>query len=232
MNLLEFMLQSKEYMQDYLVRMTHHSTAIEGNTLTQEQTASILLDGVICGNVLEREYYEVRNYKKTMPFVLQCIQEGQVLTNQIIQNIHALVMENLLENAGNFKILPNLIIGANFETTKPYLVPTRIHELCDNLDYQLQNTQDKDQKLKAILKAHFDFERIHPFSDGNGRVGRMLIFYSCLQENIIPPIIQKEDKSLYISFLREERLDDLFALAKQIQEKEKERINIFKQNLH
>lgn len=232
MVLLDLMLQSQEYMQDYLVRMAHHSTAIEGNTLTQDQTASILLNGVISGNVLEREYYEVKNYKKTLSFVFQSIQEGQKLSPQFIQKLHALIMENLLENAGHFKILPNLIIGANFETTKPYLVPTRIHELCDNLDYQLQNTQDKDQKLKAILKAHFDFERIHPFSDGNGRVSRMLIFYSCLQENIIPPIIQKEDKSLYISFLREERLDDLFALAKQIQEKEKERINIFKQNLH
>ncbi|WP_420806132.1 Fic family protein [Helicobacter pametensis] len=60
---------------------------------------------------------------------------------------------------------------------------------------RFQNTTDKDKKLEAILKTHFDFERIHPFSDRNGRVGRMLIFYSCLQENIIPPIIQKEDKT-------------------------------------
>lgn len=212
-------------------RLSSKNGTSQHSPLTQDQTASILLNGVISGNVLEREYYEVKNYKKTLSFVFHSIQEGQKLSPQFIQKLHALIMENLLENAGHFKIPPNLIIGANFETTKPYLVPTRIHELCDNLDYQLQNTQDKDQKLKAILKAHFDFERIHPLSDGNGRVGRMMIFYSCLQENIIPPIIQKEDKNLYIAILREEKLEDFFTLAKSIQSKEKARIEIFKQNM-
>lgn len=230
MSLLEFMLKSSEYMQDYLVRMTHHSTAIEGNTLTQEQTASILLNGVISGNVLEREFYEVKNYKKVMPFILQSIQDKQKLTPQLIREIHALTMENLLDNAGSFKTIQNLIVGADFETTKPYLVPISIHELCNNLDYQLQNAKDDDEKLKIILKTHFLFERIHPFSDGNGRTGRLLIFYSCLQENILPPIIQKEDKNLYIAILREEKLDDFFALAKQIQAKEQERMEVFKQN--
>lgn len=231
MNLLKFMLKSSEYMQDYLVRMTHHSTAIEGNTLTQEQTASILLSGVITGNVLEREFYEVKNYKRVMPFILQSIQEDQKLTPMLIKEIHALTMENLLPNAGSFKTIQNLIVGADFETTKPYLVPTRIYELCDNLDHQLQNAKSDDEKLKIILKTHFDFERIHPFSDGNGRTGRLLIFYSCLQENILPPIIQKEDKNLYIAILREEKLDDFFALAKQIQAKEQERMEVFKQNM-
>lgn len=229
MKLLEFMLQSSEYTQDYLVRMAHHSTAIEGNTLTQEQTALILLNGIISGNVLEREFYEVRNYKKVMPFILQSIQDKKKLSPQLIREIHALTMESLLDNAGNFKTIQNLIVGANFETTKPYLVPTRIHELCNNLDQQLQSAKNDDEKLKTILKTHFDFERIHPFSDGNGRVGRLLIFYSCLQENILPPIIQKEDKNLYIAILREEKLDDFFALAKQIQAKEQMRMEIFKQ---
>lgn len=148
----------------------------------------------------------------------------------LIREIHALTMENLLPNAGSFKTIQNLIVGADFETTKPYLVPTRIYELCDNLDHQLQNAKNDDEKLKIILKTHFDFERIHPFSDGNGRTGRLLIFYSCLQENILPPIIQKEDKNLYIAILREEKLDDFFILLRQVQAKEQERMELFKKN--
>lgn len=230
MKILNLMLQTPNYTQDYLVRMAHHTTAIEGNTLTQQQTASILLDGFISGGVSEREFYEVKNYKKVLPFILECIQENHPLTPALIKEIHRLTMDNLIDNAGSFKSIPNLIIGADFETTKPYLVPTRMQEFCDNLKYQIEYSNSEDEKLRAILKAHFDFERIHPFSDGNGRVGRLLIFYSCLQEDIIPPIIQKEDKAKYISFLREENLNGFFELAKQIQDKEKERMEIFASN--
>ena len=224
------MLQTPSYTQDYLVRMTHHTTALEGNTLTQEQTASILLDGFIYGGVSEREFYEVKNYKKVLPYILESIREKQPLTPNLIKEIHRLTMDNLIYNAGSFKKVPNLIVGADFETTKPYLVPTRIQEFCNNLEDKIQQSKTQDEKLKSILRSHFDFEKIHPFSDGNGRVGRLLVFYSCLQEDIIPPIIEKDDKPKYISCLREENLERFFELAKQIQKKEKERIKIFELN--
>lgn len=230
MQIVDFMFQIPNYTQDYLVRMAHHSTALEGNTLTQQQTASILLDGFIFGGVSEREYYEVKNYKKVFPHILENIRDNQPLTPSAIKEIHRLTMDNLIENAGSFKTIPNLIIGANFETTKPYLVPTRIQEFCENLKNRIQQSKTQDEKLKSILRSHFDFERIHPFSDGNGRVGRLLIFYSCLQENIIPPIIEKGDKPKYISCLREENLEKFFEFAKQIQKKEKERMKIFELN--
>lgn len=210
--------------------MAHHSTAIEGNTLTQEQTTSILLNGMITKPTSEREFFEVRNYKQTLPFILECIKAQTPLSAEIIKSIHRLCMQNLLINAGEFKKIENLIIGADFETTKPYLVPTRIHQFCENLGFALTQSSCEDEKLKAILKAHFDFERIHPFSDGNGRVGRLLIFYSCLQEDILPPIIQKEQKDLYISLLREENLEGMFELSKSIQIQERNRMQIFIQN--
>lgn len=230
MQIVDFMFQTPSYTQDYLVRMAHHTTALEGNTLTQQQTASILLEGFIFGGVSEREYYEVKNYKKVLPYILENIRDNQPLTPSVIKEIHRLTMDNLIENAGSFKTIPNLVVGANFETTKPYLVPTRIQEFCQNLKNRIQQSKTQDEKLKSILRSHFDFERIHPFSDGNGRVGRLLIFYSCLQENIVPPIIEKGDKPKYISCLREENLERFFELAKQIQKKEKERIKIFELN--
>lgn len=227
----EMLIQNYEYLQDYLVRMAHHSTAIEGNTLTQDQTANILLNGIISKQYIsEREFFEVRNYKKVMPFILESVRNNINLTLDLIREIHSIVMENLLDNAGSFKTIQNVILGANFETTKPYLVPTRMHQFCEDLYLQLQRVKSEDDKLKIILKSHFDFERIHPFSDGNGRVGRLLIFYVCLQENIIPPMIQKEQKDIYIACLREQDLEGLFKLAKEMQENESKKIKTFIQS--
>ncbi len=85
-------------------------------------------------------------------------------------------MNFLLPNKGAFKTTDNTILGASFETTPHFQVPMAIKEWCDNLNYKMKTLQDKEEKLKAILEQHILFERIHPFSDGNGRVGRMLIF--------------------------------------------------------
>ena len=84
MTILDFMFQTPHYTQDYLVRMAHHTTALEGNTLTQQQTASILLDGFIFGGVSEKEYYEVKNYKKVFPYILESIGDNQPLTPNLI----------------------------------------------------------------------------------------------------------------------------------------------------
>lgn len=227
MRIVNVFLECKEYLQDYLVRMAHHSTAIEGNTLTQEQTTSILVENKTFREISEREFFEVKNYKQTISFILEQVRNQTPLCVEIIKSIHSLCMQKLLENAGVFKKIENLIVGAKFETTKPYLVPTRLYEFCQNLNFALTQTKNKNEKLKMILKAHFDFEKIHPFSDGNGRVGRLLIFYSCLQEDIIPPIFQK---NAYISFLRNWDLEGLFELSKELQREEEKRVKKFMQN--
>ncbi|WP_143431276.1 Fic family protein, partial [Helicobacter pylori] len=79
-------------------------------------------------------------------------------------------------------------------------------------------------KLKAILEQHILFERIHPFSDGNGRVGRALILYSVLEQNLVPFVITKEQKEAYIKALDTHNIENLYQLAKIFQEFELTRI--------
>ncbi|RDU74466.1 cell filamentation protein Fic [Helicobacter anseris] len=224
-------LENENYLKDLTIRMAHHSTAIEGNTLTQDQTASIILDGFIPSHTNEREFFEVRNYRFVIPKILefyqQNLQNNQKLNTNQIKELHSIVMDNLIENKGQFKVIPNLIVGANFETSKPYLVPTHLQEMLNNLDYQINSAKDDDQKLEAILQSHFHFEKIHPFNDGNGRVGRLIMFYFCIENNITPFVIQKEQKSLYISILRESNLTEFKKLAKDLQEIELNRLQIF-----
>lgn len=224
-------LKNEEYLKDLTIRMAHHSTAIEGNTLTQEQTASIILDSFISHQTSEREFFEVRNYRFAIPKVLEfCeknLEEEKSIDIYQIKELRNIIMDNLIENKGQFKTIPNLIIGADFETSKPYLVPTHLHEMLNNLDYQIKQSKNNDEILEAILQSHFHFERIHPFSDGNGRVGRLLMFYFCIENQITPFVIQKMQKPLYVSILRENNLNKFKELAKTQQEVEEERMEIF-----
>ena len=144
------MFESKEYLDDLLVRMAHHSTAIEGNTLTQAETVSILLHNYIPRQMNEREYYEVKNYKKAVEFMAE---NNEKVSVDKIKKYHKIIMENLIENNGEFKKAQNIILGANFETAKPYQVPTLLQEWCDNLNYRLELAQNDNIKLKVFEKG-------------------------------------------------------------------------------
>lgn len=218
-------------MLDLCVRMAHHSTAIEGNTLSQDETASIILDNFLHIRASEREFYEVRNYRLIMPFFVESLQSNKPLDSELIKTFHALIMKDLHDEAGHFKKLENMVVGANFEPTKPYLVPTAIKDWCENLHYKLQHAKDSKEKLQAILESHIAFERMHPFSDGNGRTGRLLMVYSCFQNNLPPLVIPKEEKAKYISFLRGGNMQEFVIFAISLQMVEKERMDKFLQHI-
>ena len=213
-----------EYMEDMLVRMAHHSTAIEGNTLTQAETISILIHNFIPRDMSEREYYEVKNYRKVFNTLLEA---DRKITTELIKKYNKDIMENLHDLNGKFKTTQNLILGAEFEPTKPYLVPFEIEDWCNNLSYRLENAKTNEEKVEIIMDQHIKFEKIHPFNDGNGRTGRLLIIHSCLKEDLEPIIIPKEEKGKYINLLASENLKELTKWALQLQEKERDRIEKF-----
>ena len=213
-----------EYMEDMLVRMAHHSTAIEGNTLTQAETISILIHNFIPRDMSEREYYEVKNYRKAFNTLLEA---DRKITTELIKKYNKDIMENLHDLNGKFKTTQNLTLGAEFEPTKPYLVPFEIEDWCNNLSYRLDNAKTNEEKVEIIMDQHIKFEKIHPFNDGNGRTGRLLIIHGCLKEDLEPIIIPKEEKGKYINLLASENLKELTKWALQLQEKERDRIEKF-----
>ena len=213
-----------EYMEDMLVRMAHHSTAIEGNTLTQAETISILIHNFIPRDMSEREYYEVKNYRKAFNSLLEA---DRKITTELIKKYNKDIMENFHDLNGKFKTTQNLILGAEFELIKPYLVPFEIEDWCNNLSYRLDNAKTNEEKVEIIMDQHIKFEKIYPFNDGNGRTGRLLIIHSCLKEDLEPIIIPKEEKGKYINLLASENLKELTKWTLQLQEKERDRIEKF-----
>lgn len=142
---------TNEYIQDLLVRMAHHSTALERNTLTQAETTSILLYNYIPKDTTEREYFEVKNYRKALYLLLNNKEE---LSPNLIKNYHKLIMENLIDNNGKYKKIQNIIVGSTFETAKPYQVPVIVQKWCDNYNFRMKNAKS-DKKNRDYIGATY-----------------------------------------------------------------------------
>jgi Fic family protein len=219
---------TSDYLDDILVRLAYHSSAIEGNTITLNETISILLNNTIPGTTNKREFYEIENHKQAFEYMISCLNNREELSISIILEIHNQLMDHLDFNRGKFKTSTNAIVGADFETTSPEKTPTIMYQWVNNLNYQLENATSEIDKIKIILEKHIEFERIHPFSDGNGRTGRMLINYSLLLNEIPPIIITKELKDEYMIGLRDQNIEKLLEFSKKLIENEKNRMEAFR----
>lgn len=216
---------SDAYLDDLMVRMAHHSTAIEGNSLSLGETKSILIDGYIPRAMNMRELHEVMNYKAFMPFLKENIRQRVPLSLELIKSIHAILCKDAIESVpGQFKKIQNAVIGAEFTPTAPYMVPTALQDWIRNLEAQLQGANNQQEKVEAICRQHITFEHIHPFPDGNGRVGRALMVYTCMMEEMPPIVISVDKRTEYINFLNTENIAGFTVYAELLQQREAERM--------
>ena len=222
---------TKEYLDDLLVRLAHHSSAIEGNTITLNQTVSIILNDTIPGSINKREFYEVENHKQAFEYIQHNLLNGEKLSLGVIKEIHRLLLDHLDFNRGNFKNISNAIVGAEFDTASPEQTPNLMYQWLNNYEYLMENSKTEEEKIRVILEKHIEFERIHPFNDGNGRTGRMIMLYSLLENNLPPIIISKELKPRYILGLAEQDTDLLYNLVQPLIEKEKDRMQKFQNKM-
>lgn len=216
-NILEQM--TEEYIEDMLARLAHNSSAIEGNTLSYNQTVSIVLNRTIpSGSSINiREFYEVENHRYALEYLLEELKEKTPLNLHIIKELNNKLMDHLNYNKGNFKTDGNAIKGADFETASPQETPSLMYQWVENINFRIANSNTEEEKIKAILEEHIKFERIHPFSDGNGRTGRMLMLYSMLEHNLAPFIIPVEKKEDYYDVLRNQNTEAFYHLIQPLQ---------------
>ena len=220
---------SEDYIDDLNVRITYHSNAIEGNTLTLNETATIILDDTIPNAMSKREFLEVLNHSDALKFLLAELQNNTI-DIYIIKEINKILLNRLNHNAGNFKTDYNYIRGADFETASPSETPYKMNEWFENINFQLKSFYSDDEKLKIILEYHIKFERIHPFSDGNGRTGRLITLALMLENNLTPLVITVENRSKYMNILRNQDIETFMSLVEPLMEEEKKRIIAFKKS--
>ncbi len=210
-------IMNEAYRQSVMVRMAHHSTAIEGNTLTEEETERLLTGDT---PVTERtEVNEVVNYKELMMYLLA--HEKENITLEDIKEINRILLACIDGRGGHFKTLPNTVGGT--ETTPPYMVREEMKKWTDDLSFRLSLAETNEEKVEIIMDQHIRFERIHPFPDGNGRTGRALIIRSCLQHDLALIIIEKEQRPAYIKALNDKNTKELTRISLELQKKEMKR---------
>lgn len=179
-----------------------NTNRIEGSKLSEEQTRYIYETGSIfveTGDFIEvNDIVETKNHFKLFDNMLENVYEE--LSHQIIKDFHKILKDGIsddeeLINKGEYKKYPNIVGG--IETIHPKDVEKEMEKLF--LWYNSLENID----LKDIIEFHYRFEKIHPFQDGNGRVGRIIIFKECLKNNIVPFIILDKDKAFYYRGLKE-----------------------------
>jgi len=220
---------SKGYIEDVLIRFAYHSTGIEGNTLSLDDTRMILQYGSLPseqGHSL-REVYEVENHRQAFDYIFQEAKDKQPFSPLLIRNIHRLLTDHILVDSGQYKTVPNYILGTDFQTTEPFEVPVKMQEWCDSLNQAFRQANTFDEKLTALMDSHIVFERIHPFSDGNGRTGRMLINYGLVLEQAPLLVIERNDRNQYIQFENNRDVQGLVGYAKEKLSSEQERMENF-----
>ena len=221
---------SQDYMDDILVRMSHHSSAIENNTLTLPETVSIILHNTVPNKASLREVYEIDNHRYAMEYLYAASTLQEELTLDILFKTDELLMDKLHHERGMFKTKKNFIRGAEFDTASPQETPMLMKQWIDNVNYRLEVATSKADVIELACESHIEFERIHPFADGNGRTGRLLMNFLLLKKNIAPFIIDKKDKERYVYFLATQDVADFCLYAEEKIQVEEKRMAAFSRN--
>ena len=218
------MTYKQDYLDDILVRMAYHSSGIEGNTISLPETVSIILESTLPRDGKSiREFYEIENHKQAFAQLLDDLTNERPLELGLVQDIHALLTDRLQHDRGQFKQVQNAIIGAEFRTASPAETPFLMSQWVDNTTYRLEHAQGEDALLEALAESHIQFERIHPFSDGHDRTGRLLVMYLALIYLGAPIIISKYNRAQYMEVRANQDIKGLAQLLKQSLAFERER---------
>ncbi|MFP6244864.1 Fic family protein [Helicobacter pylori] len=219
------LLEFDDYGMDLTIRMAHHNSAMEGNNLTLGDTMSILIDKKTpIKSVSLDEVHEIENYRNFVPLILEFLERDKVIDEHLIGYFHSVLMRNILPDFGKFKTTYNEIIGAKKPTASPIMVQPRINNLCLKIQDEAALNLSDEEKIKKIAKHHIEFEEIHPFSDGNGRTGRALMFYQTIKANLTPFVIEVSVRSEYMHAMREQDTNALVGIIKNCQKIELEKI--------
>ena len=178
------------------IDLTYNSNHIEGSRLTKEQTRYIFETntlGITAENTRIDDILETVNHFRCIDYII--VHATEKITEPHVKQLHSILKNNTSDSqkswfaVGDYKRLANEVGGE--ETVQPHAVHKRMKTLL------AEYNANKHVTFDDILDFHVQFERIHPFQDGNGRVGRLLIFWLCLQNGIVPFIITEELRMFY-----------------------------------
>lgn len=182
----------KRLQDEFMIDFTYNSNAIEGNTLTLKETAMVL-EGVTIEQKPLKDHLDAVGHKDAFLYIEDIAKKDVPLNESVIKSIHSLVLMNQPEDRGVYRKIPVRIMGAFTEPVQPYLIEPKITELL------AVNEERKEAMnvVERIARFHLEFEGIHPFIDGNGRTGRLIMNLDLIREGYPPINVKFTDRRKY-----------------------------------
>lgn len=194
--------------EEFAVEYTYNSNAIEGNTLTLRET-DMVLRGLTIDKKPLKDHMEAIGHKEAFTFVCDLVKERTPVSESIIKQIHYLVLADKKEDRGVYRRIPVHIMGAQHDPVQPYLIEPKMEQLLQ--EYR----QSTEHIITKLARFHIGFESIHPFIDGNGRTGRLLVNLELMKAGYPPIDIKFTDRiSYYNAFDTYHTKHDLSAMEK------------------
>ncbi len=207
--------------EEFIVEYIYNSNAIEGNTLTLRET-DMVLRGLTIDKKPLKDHLEAVGHKEAFGFVSELVKDNIQMSERIIKKIHYLVLADKKDDRGVYRRVPVRIMGAQNEPVQPYLIQPKIEQLM--VDF----AESTEHIVTKLARFHIEFESIHPFIDGNGRTGRLLVNLELMKAGFPPIDIKFTDRILYYNAFDEYHVKhNLFAMEKLFARYVNERLNMY-----
>lgn len=194
-NIISEILNNPDLKNQFILKLTYHSNSIEGSTLTEPDTAAIIFDDIALPNKTLTEQLEAKNHQTALNFLFEYIFNKGLIDESFVLKLHSLLMNGIKSDAGVYRYHAVRIVGVHLPTANYLKIPDLIPKV------MAEASQKTNDIISVAAVTHSQFEQIHPFSDGNGRVGRLLITALMIKAGLAPAIIKQERKQLYYTYL-------------------------------
>jgi Fic family protein len=201
-NVLAEILKNPDIRDQLILKLTYHSNSIEGSTLTEPDTAAILFDDAALPDKSLTEQLEAKNHQTALNYLFDFIANKKTIDEDLILKLHSILMNGIRQDAGLYRRHGVRIVGVQLPTANYLRVPELVRKV------MLDAKKPVSDMIRLSASVHARFEQIHPFSDGNGRVGRLLMTAMLLKANYAPAIIRQEQKQLYYTYLYKAQAKD------------------------
>ena len=207
--------------EQFVVEYTYNSNAIEGNTLTLHET-DLVLRGLTIGQKPLKDHMEAVGHKEAFEFVSELVKDKAPMSESIIKQIHYLVLADKKDDRGVYRRVPVRIMGAQHEPVQPYLIQPKMEQLL--IDF----AESTEHIVTKLARFHIEFEGIHPFIDGNGRTGRLLVNMEFMKVGFPPIDIKFTDRIAYYNAFDEYHIKhNLSAMEKLFAKYVNERLEMY-----
>lgn len=201
-NVLKEIMTNPDIRDQFYLSLTYNSNRIEGSTLSEGDTAAILFDNAALPNKTLVEQLEAKNHQAALEYLFNYLSKKNSINEELILKLHSILMNAIRDDAGVYRNHGVRILGTYVPTANYLRVPELTKKLLKEMN------KDSKDMINRISDTHARFEKIHPFGDGNGRIGRLLMCAMALKKNLAPVTVLQEKRRHYATYLNKAQMKD------------------------